>query len=184
MSCSDPLIIVPSSPSSLSSHFASFPPFPVFPRSCCFSSLFSSDSSSFHFCGSAGVEARVLYRLDNCPPLALKDFCLGWPLEELGCWVCATRQSSYICPFSSPVCLCCRVLSEFGLWFILVDEVFRFCEYVSLAKKKVLLWRCVSKCFFWLSHCDHECLLLGNNISFALQSVPQGSSHCSWVVPC
>jgi hypothetical protein len=50
-----------------------------FPEALLFLSVLFSDSSSSHFCGSAGVEARALYRLDNCPPLALKDFCLAWP---------------------------------------------------------------------------------------------------------
>lgn len=122
-------------------------------------SVFFSDFSSSHFCGSAGVEARALYRLDNCPPLALKDSCLGWPLEELGSWACATRQSSYICPFNNPVSLwCLGQLLCCGLCFVLVDEVYWFCEYISLAKRKAPLWCWVSKCC-----CDH----LLEDVSFA-----------------
>lgn len=165
--------VVPSSPSSLSNHF------PAFHLSMSFLdvvallslSVFFSDFSSSHFCGSAGVEARALYRLNNCPPFALKDSCLGWPLEELGSWACATRQSSYICPFNNPVSLwCLGQLLCCGLCFVSVDEVYWFCEYISLAKRKAPLWCWVSKCC-----CDH----LLEDVSFALQLVSQGSSYCS-----
>lgn len=122
-----------------------------------FLSVLFSDAFSSHFRGSAGVEARAVCRLGNCPPLALKDSHLGWPSEELGSWACATRQNSYICPFNSPVSLWyLGLLLCYGVCFILVDRFYQFCEYVSLAKNKALLWCWVSKCSFGLSHCDHE----------------------------